>query len=140
MSNPGVISVIEFDMKLTEEYSSEFKITEDPNHHTKLTFFDFEPQIKKQIADLRTKHVKTEIPEPKANPDDENVQDVRPVSSTSPQQLIKDDEKKPEIRLLVRLEDKQFEKTFVDSLCFYVKRMLQQRNMEKYRQIAKNTQ
>lgn len=41
---------------------------------------------------------------------------------------------------MVRLEDKQFEKTFVDSLCFYVKRMLQQRNMEKYRQIAKNTQ
>ena len=42
--------------------------------------------------------------------------------------------------MLLRLEDKAFEKQFIEALCFYVKRQLQQRNMDKYRQIAKQTQ
>ena len=83
MNSNGAISILEFIIKLAQDTSHEFKITEDPNHIQKLTFFDFHLQITKQISDVRIKYKKVESSEPKSDPDDQNVQDVRP--SNSPQ-------------------------------------------------------
>lgn len=47
MNNSGVVSILEFSIKLSDDLETEFKITEDPNYQVKLTFFDFHSQISK---------------------------------------------------------------------------------------------
>ncbi len=47
VNNSGVVSILEFSIKLSDDLETEFKITEDPNYHVKLTFFDFHSQISK---------------------------------------------------------------------------------------------